>query len=234
MNVKTSKSHPRPGLPVVNLLSPASFDLIAARKLRRRFAAGAVVLVALIAGLWAVQNLRVGETEKVVAVERAETTRLNSETKMLLPVKAFVAGVAAQKETVQTTMSREIFFSEVVDGIQRATPDGASVESLGVTLAEAPAAGGTAAVAEVSPCPGPDPFQTRTVVGCVTLAGTAANRAEVGQFVIALGKMDLFVEPFISTTTAADSTVSFSGSVGLSQAVFSKRYGKPLETGAGE
>jgi len=35
------------------------------------------------------------------------------------------------------------------------------------------------------------------------------------------------VEPFISTTSAADSTVTFSGSVGLSNAAFSKRYGKP-------
>ena len=80
----------------------------------------------------------------------------------------------------------------------------------------------------VSPCPGPDPFNTKPVIGCMTLSGTAASRAEVGDLVIALGASDLFVEPFISTTTSGGRpTVTFSGSVGLSQTAYSNRYAKP-------
>lgn len=227
------QSHPRPGLPMVNLLSPAAFEMIAAGRLRRRFVFAGLSLVVLVAALWGVQHLRVGETEKLVVVERAETTRLNAETTQLLPVKAFVAGVAAQQQTVQTTMEREIYFSEILADIRSSTPAGANLDSLAITLAAAPVAvaAGAAPVPVVSPCPGPDPFNTLTVVGCVTLSGTATSRAVVGDLVLALDQAKLFVEPFINTTTAGDGAVSFSGSVGLSQAVFSKRYGNPVPTG---
>jgi hypothetical protein len=47
----------------------------------------------------------------------------------------------------------------------------------------------------------------------------------VGDLVIGLGDSELFVEPFITATTSADETgVTFTGSVGLSQKVFSHRY----------
>jgi hypothetical protein len=43
--------------------------------------------------------------------------------------------------------------------------------------------------------------------------------------VINLGAEELFVEPFISTTTSGDADeVTFSGSVGLSDKVYSRRY----------
>ena len=157
------KGHPKPGLPGVNLLSPATFDLLAVRRLRLRFLAGAVALVVLTAGLWTVQHLRISETRKLVAVEQAETARLNSETRVLLPVKAYVAGVAAQQATVKATMSREIYFSRVLDGIRRATPVGASLDNLAVTLAVPdPAAAGADARrrgADGLALPGPGPVQ---------------------------------------------------------------------------
>jgi hypothetical protein len=43
--------------------------------------------------------------------------------------------------------------------------------------------------------------------------------------VINLGNEELFVEPFISTTTTGEGNeVTFSGSVGLSDKVYSRRY----------
>ena len=226
MKMRREAAHPRPALPLVNLLSPASLDLIAVRRLRRRFLWGGLAVAMLVAGLWATQHLRVGEAEKVVAIEQAETARLNSESRALIPVRAYVAGVEAQKATVQSAMEREIYVSEVLDGIRDSSPAGATLDVLSVTLAPAPVTQeGTEPVDAVTPCPGPDPFNTKTVVACVTLSGTAVNRADVGRFVIALGAVDIFVEPFISTTTTADSEgVSFSGSVGLSDEIFTGRY----------
>lgn len=236
-------------LPSVNLLSPSALERLATRRLRRRFVAAAATLVVLVAAGWGVQHLRVGEAEQLLTVEQAETARLTEETRALLPVRTFVTGVQQQVSTVSDTMAREIYFSEVLDGLEDAAPSRVRLDSVTVTLApppapQAPAAESTDADAgatsdsgeaatpapsttapEVSPCPGPDPFQTRTVVGCVTLSGTAGSRADVGDLVIQLGDDPLFVEPFISTTTTADEAgVTFSGSVGLSKRVFSKRY----------
>ena len=216
-----------PGLPIVNLLSASEFERMAARRLRRRFVVGGLALVVLVGGGWAFQHVRVTETRKLVAVEQAETNRLNAQTQVLAPVRAFVNGVAVQETTVQTAMVGEVYFSEVLDGIRDATPPGANLATVAVTLAaptDPAATGGT-----VSACPGPDPFNTRPVVGCVMLSGTAASRAEVGEMVVQLGHSSLFVEPFIATTTTADTDeVSFSGSVGLSEKVYSKRYGDPV------
>ncbi len=212
-------------LPSVNLLSESAFERLAARGLRQRFVAGGVVMVLLVAGAWVFQHLRVEETRKLVAVEQAETTRLTGQTQVLAPVRTFVNGVAVQQRTVETAMADEVYVSEVLDGVRDATPSGAQLTTVAVTITATTGVGGAAVADATSACPGPDPFNTRTVVGCVTLSGTAGSRAEVGDMVVALGASHLFVEPFISTTTTDDGeAVTFSGSVGLSEKVYSRRY----------
>jgi hypothetical protein len=229
MSGRRGGSHPRPGLPKVNLLSQSDLDRIAVRRLRTRFVAGGVGLALLVGAGWFVQHQRVNDAEKLVTVEQAQTDRLSSRAKELTAIKTFVAGVDGQKQTVAATMAQEIYFSRVLSGIRGASPIGTTLQSITVTLA--PDAAGAAATTtgaadDASVCPGPDPFRTEPVVGCVTLSGTAVSRAEVGELVTRLGGMGLFVEPFVSTTTTGDAqAVTFSGSVGLSDKVYSHRYG---------
>ncbi|WP_028639102.1 hypothetical protein [Nocardioides sp. URHA0032] len=213
-----------PTMPSVNLLSQSEFDRMAARRLRHRFVAGAAVLLALVGVATGAQHARTQEAQKLVAVEQSETSRLTAQTQVLAPVRAYVNGVSVQERTVGEAMANEVYFSQVLGGVRDATPPGAQLATLAVTLAPPTDASGTTATTE-NPCPGPDPFNTRVVVGCVQISGTAGSRAEVGDMVIALGDSGLFVEPFISTTTTGDSDqVTFSGSVGLSEKVYSGRY----------
>lgn len=241
-----------PALPSVNLLSPWAFERLAVRRLRIRFVAGGVALVLLAAALWGFQAMRVADAESLLTIEHAETARLAEKTKELQPVKTYLAGVEQQKATVSGAMGTEIYFSKVLAAMRDAAPPGVVLDSIVVTLAPAPTTpvaaapspdsgqesgeeDGAPAPAPTAPatpslCPGPDPFQTRRVVACIELSGSAGSRAEVGAFVVALGADDSFVEPFISTTTTADAArVTFSGSVGLSEKVFSGRYAE-LET----
>jgi hypothetical protein len=204
---------------------------------------GAALLALLIGAGWAVQELRIRQAEQVLTVEQAETARLTAEANELAPVRVYVATVEGQKATVSQTMANEVLTSRVLAALRTATPAGATVESVAVTVSppppppappapapdgstdgEAPPPAPVAPPVE-SPCPGPDPFNTRTVVGCVTLSGTADSRATVGSLVIRLGGERLFVEPFINTTTTAEGDeVSFTGSVGLSEKAVSGRY----------
>jgi hypothetical protein len=223
-------------LPVVNLLPDSAFARMAASRLRRRFVAGGLALALLVGGAWAYQHVRVAEAEKLVAVEQAETARLTARTQKLQPVRVFVNGVALQELTVKLAMADEVHLSAVLDGVQDATPLGAELTTVAITVTGRPvpvdAAAAAPATTASSACPGPDPFNTRVVVGCVTLAGTAASRADVGEMVIRLGDAGLFVEPFISTTTTGETDeVTFSGSVGLSEKVFSGRYVAPAPAG---
>lgn len=214
-------------LPVVNLLPESAFERMAARRLRRGFVAAGVVLLLLVGGAWAFQHVRVAEADKLVAIEAAKTSRLTAQTEKLQPVRVYVDGVAVQALTVQAAMADDVYLSEVLEGIQDATPAGAELATVAITVTGRPVPADPAAPVTdpASACPGPDPFNTRVVVGCVTLSGTAASRAEVGEMVVSLGNAGLFVEPFISTTTTGETDeVSFSGSVGLSEKVFSGRY----------
>ena len=218
-------------LPSVNILSPWVFEAIATRRLRRRFVLAGCALSLLIAAGWVVQELRVNQAEGILTVEQVEGARLSSQTQALAPVRVYVATVEQQKLTVQTAMATEVYFSRVLEGLRATTPDGVVAEAVAVTVAPpAPvvdpgAAAAAPTVGATSACPGPDPFHTLPVVGCIALSGSADTRGVVGEFVINLGGSDLFVEPFISTTTASDGdSVMFTGSVGLSQKVFSERY----------
>jgi Tfp pilus assembly protein PilN len=225
-------------VPAVNLLSPWVFESLSARRLQERFAAAAVVLLVLIGAGWAVQHLRTGHAERLLAEQQATTTRLAGQTSELSPVRAYVAGVVQQKAVAQKAMKNEVYLSRAMAALARATPHGASVQSISVKVAPSPVAGqpassttgSTAGAADAgadaaSTCPGPDPFHTRTLVGCVTLSGSAQSRSSVGRLVLNLGRDPLFVEPFISTTTTAEGDgVAFTGSVGLSTRTFSHRY----------
>lgn len=235
---RPTRTVPHSPVPAVNLLSPWVFEAIATRRLRQRFLAGAAVLALLIGAGWGVQHLRIGQAQQVLTVEQAETTRLTAETNELAPVRTYVATVGQQKGVVQQAMANEVYLSRVLTGLKNATPGTASVETVTITLSPPPAAGDPAAAVQVaSPCPGPDPFNTLVVIGCVTLSGSADSRASVGDFVVQLGNDRLFVEPFISATTTAEGTdVVFTGSVGLSEKAFSRRYAEIdqlLQTEAG-
>ncbi|MDF1603488.1 hypothetical protein [Nocardioides sp. YIM 152315] len=236
-----TRSPAPPTLPSVNLLSEPAFARLAARRLRRWFVAGGLAVLLVVGLAWGAQHLRVRDAEDALAVERAETDRLTVQTQRLAPVRTFVNGIAAQQAMAALAMAGDVHLSEVLEGIRDAAPDGAELTTIAVTVAPPvatdPAGEGTApnpaADASVNACPGPDPFATHPVIGCVLLSGTAPSRADVGELVIALGESRRFVEPFISTTTTADSSeVTFSGSVGLSDRVYSRRYADPTKGGS--
>jgi Tfp pilus assembly protein PilN len=166
------------------------------------------------------------QAEKLLTVERAETSRLTADAKELAPVSVYVAEVAKQKTVVKKAMANEALMSRVLDDLRAATPTGVRIETANATIAGAqPAAkaGQTSTTANV--CPAPNPFVRQVSVGCITLTGTATSRAVVGQFVIKLGAGGVFVAPYVTTTSTADGKrVTFSGSVSVSKGVYSNRY----------
>jgi Tfp pilus assembly protein PilN len=217
--------------PSVNLLSPWVFEVIAARQLRLRFMAAAAVLALLVGLGWAVQRVRIDRVEQSLAVEQAQTGRLSTHTSELAAVRTFVSSVNSQKLLARRAMRKEVFASRLMEGLKRAIPTGARVDTITITLAadtdaEA-AAPSTQADVPSATCPGPDPYSTRAVAGCITLTGSADSRASVGDFVVNLGDDQLFVEPFISTTTTAEGDeLTFTGSVGISRKAYSRRYAR--------
>lgn len=235
----------RPAEASVNLLSPWVFEDLRVHQLRRRFLLAAIVLVAVIALVWAGLRFNLHRANDELRGEDAVTTGLTNQISELTPVRTYVDSVTRRVVTVHGATYDDVAFSRVLAALSAATPADADVESISVTLAST-ASDGTAPAPDAaadparglvgSTCPGPDPFGTKVVVGCMTIQGTADSRDAVSKLVIALGADGVFVEPFIDTTTTSDATqVTFSGSVGLSPKVFSGRYdslGDELTKGA--
>lgn len=232
MSRKTST----PTVAAVNLLSPWVFDAQRLRRLRRRIVVCAVALVVLLGLGWTALRLDLRRVDAELRGEQATTEGLTSQLAELRPVKTYVDQVQHRLKTVHGATYDDVAFSRVLVGLREATPAEAQISSVSVDLAAADAsASGSAAATGTdldparglrgSTCPGPDPFGTRVVVGCVTIEGSAPDRETVGRLVIALGSSKLFVEPFIDTTTTVDGTgVTFAGTVGLSPVAFSGRY----------
>lgn len=223
--------------PALNLLSPWVLEELRVRRLRQRFAVGAVALVLALAGAWTFQRLELEHVRADLRGEDAVSEGLSDRIDDLAEVRTYVQGVQRRAVTVQGAMLTEVQFSSVLDALARATPDGARIESVQVVLPTGAADPGAAEPGAEEPasaearglagavCPGPDPFATAVVIGCLDLSGTATDRAQVSRLVVALGRDRLFVEPFVSTTTTSDgSGVAFTGSVALSPAAFSGRY----------
>lgn len=90
-----------------------------------------------------------------------------------------------------------------------------------------PGTGGGAAAAGVA-CARPDPFRPASIIGCVTISGTAPNREGVGTFIDNLKAAKIYADPFVTTTTVsgADGSkqIQFAGTVGLTGTLVSGRY----------
>ena len=137
-------------------------------------------------------------------------------------MRVFVNGVAIQEMTVQTDGRTRSTSPRCSRASGTRPPLGAELTTVAITVTgrPTPVDPTTPAVPALATASArPDPFNTRVVVGCVTLAGTAASRADVGEMVIRLGDAGLFVEPFISTTTTDETE-------GVVQ-----RFGRPVREG---
>lgn len=230
------------GTPSVDLLSSWVREERRVRALRVRFGYATLVLVLLVGMGWAGQQMRLAGVRQQLAAERAAGDQLGQRIAALDPVQGYVAAVRLRADRVRSTMYAEVSTARVLTALRDALPAGARLDSVTLELpgpgAAAPTDGtpaGAAGADAADPdgpgrgvsatCPGPDPFRTLTMVGCVALVGSAPDRRTVAALVQALARDGLFVEPFVSTTTVSeDEPVTFTGSVGLTPKAFTRRY----------
>lgn len=231
-------------VPAVNLLSPWVLEEIKVRELRGRFIYAAVIVLAVVAMVWSYERIELRSAQSELEATQTRTAVLERDIDRLAPVRSYVEGVNAQAADVQQIMRAEVSFAQALEAMRRATPAGITLDSVSVSLLSggAVAEGAetvTDAAAELvvtdpddptrglsgAGCPGPDPFATTVSIGCLTISGTALDRESVGRLVTGLAAKDAFDEPFIATTTTEEEkTVTFSGTVGITPAVFTGRY----------
>ena len=216
------------GAASVNLLSPWVVEENKVRLLRRRFVVMAVGLVAIIALVWVGLHLEIRNSESSLRDDEAASARLRTQITQMGPVRSYDAAVTQRATLVADKMASDVTFSRALEALEASLPEGVQIQSLTGTMI--PADDGTTPLDEsAASCPGPDPFQTNTIVGCLELSGLAPSREAVSQLVQILDDSLLFVEPFVSTTTTDDEdVVKFDGSIGLDERLISARYPAPV------
>ncbi len=217
----------------VNLLSGWVLDDLRVRQLRQRFVYGALTLVLVIGLAWALTSMMLSNSREELRGDDAVAEGLSSQIASLSEVRSYVSSVDLRALAVGGTMAGQVDFNAVLIELRENVPGDTKIETLQVTLPPpTPEAGAAPAGDEVDPCPGPDPFGITETAGCLQLSGTAANRESVSRLVLNLSRSNLFVEPFITTTTTNDSSrVTFQGSVGLTPQTYSDRFTALLDEG---
>lgn len=205
------------------------------RHVRRRLAAALVASVLLVGAGWGVQQMRLADVRGDLDAEELVGQDLTATIDELRPVELYVAGVAARQREVGTALTTDVAFDRVLAALDRALPAGGSLQDVSVTLptpgtAAAPGAVPAAPLPPenrgvVADCPQSDPFGALAVVGCATVTGTVPDRQALAALLRALDDAELLAEPFVTTSTAEEGgPVTFTGSVGLTAAVFSGRF----------
>ncbi|GAA5144221.1 hypothetical protein GCM10023340_11580 [Nocardioides marinquilinus] len=231
-----------PAAASVNLLSPWVLEELHVRRLRARFALGAVALLLVIAGTLVAARMSLASAEQALADDQAVGRGLSAQIGELAPVRTYVADVGVRSTKVVETMAGQAATAKITAALDEALPEGARYTSLTITLPPPETLlPPDANTPEAAVCPGPDPFGSVELVGCVELTGTARNRADVSALVQALAERGLFIEPFMRATTSEETPtltvgdggedaaagpggVTFEGSVGLTSKALSGRY----------
>jgi len=212
-----------PTMPDVNLLPPRVFAAGEAAKARHRLALAGGALVLVIAGVYLAQTAQIMVANRALDRETAKSAALERQVRNLTPVKVFYAGVSAQKATVQKTMAQELYFSLVASELSASRAPGVSIDTLTVATSADPSAG----AATASTCPAANPFAPAKIVSCVQFTGAAPRRENVAAFLVNLHKNPKFANIYIPVTDSGDAKpVTFTGSVGVTEAFYTGRYAK--------
>ena len=234
----------RQGPPRIDLLPRELVEQRLVRRQRGGIGAGFLVLLALL-GLWYVLESRtLGTAQDQADQERAVATGLRAQRAQLQPLADLEAQIAAAEQLKASVYKREIRFSGVMRDISAIVPEDVWLTSMavavngpagtssttgtGTSTAAATQAGGAApAVTPGSPGAG-------SPVATITFAGAGLEHVDVGGFLRALargpkkGGQQVYLNPYFTTSQKTDEggqdTVTFSATVDLSSAAYSRRF----------
>lgn len=130
----TRISTPGPRLASVNLLSPATLESLAVRRVRRRLLAAGLVGALVVGGGWLVEGAKLHSAQHRLASEQAQTAPLQAQLTALEPVARFFAQLDARKQAASKAMAAEVLFSKALTDLNSRTPQGLAINNMSVTL----------------------------------------------------------------------------------------------------
>jgi hypothetical protein len=236
--------------PRVNLLPLVVRERRLVRRQRAGMGAAAAVLLAVL-GLWlAVESRALTDARQDADRERQVATDLRARRTQLQPIADLDGQIAAAQRLRADVYAREIRFSVIMRDLSAIVPDDVWLTQMSATFRDAASSPGGAATAPASTSTGgqspaaatPGSPGAGSPVASLTFAGAGLGHVDVGRFVQTLASgptkdgQRVYINPYFTVSrkgqSAGTATVTFSASVDLSQAAFSRRFQTDPQTGA--
>lgn len=139
------------------------------------------------------------------------------EVKKLSKVAAIYDGLDSRRKSVADVMGRDIAYDKILKAIASSLPAGADIAGLTMSV-------GTA-------CPGPNPFEVTSALGCIQFNGTTRSNAASGRFIDSLNTdhSGLLTGAYASSIADSDGTSSFTATVNFTPKAYTYKYTKAAE-----
>jgi hypothetical protein len=233
----------RQGSPQIDLLPRELVEQRLVRRQRGGIGAGFLVLLAVL-GIWYVlETQQKSDAQAAADQERATATGLRAQRAQLQPLADLEAQIAAAEQLRASVYRNEIRFSGVMRDISAIVPEDVWLTSMAVAFNSAAgtsATTATTATAATTQAGGAAPAVTPgspgagSPVATITFAGAGLEHVDVGGFLRALargpkkGGQQVYLNPYFTTSQktseGGQDTVTFSATVDLSSAAYSRRF----------
>lgn len=224
------------GYPNINLVSPSIIEAQGARRLRRKFVYGLLLLFVLIAAGWFIANqMNSGRASDLTAA----SSTLNAKSHELGKLKSITSigtTVNSNQKDIAKQLQTEAYTSRVIYQFLHTIPKGVSLDSYTMqmlTLTDLTAQPGAGSVNPNNPCSSaPNPFESHRMIGCIRFQGTAATydlALRLNNYI----KGTYLAQTYIGDVTAAQGGWTFTGSTAIRPDALSGRYndGEALKQG---
>lgn len=204
----------------VNLLPPELAEKIRERRLIAASAAGVLVFVLVLGGLYSLETSALSRTKAERDAELAQIEVLESRLAELEPYRELAAQLDARNEVLAAAMATEISWATVFNNLSLTFPTDSSLVAL------------TANAMPADPEPGEIDFGQ--AIGDVSFEGYSVDRYAPGVegMLVQFDKVDTFTNIYLSVASREDrgttEVTGFEGNAMLNQGAYTNRYDEGL------
>ena len=208
-----------PSLPTVNALPLKIREGYQEKALIKKFAAGAVALAVLFAGMYGFSLYNQAQHKSEIDQLSVTSATLNKSITVLQPYDSYKVNVGGKITTLSSYLSKDVDAAKIVKILFNAA-DANGITFTTVSLSITGDDG-------KSSCPSTDPFNAIPTIGCISIAGNQPDSASVNNFFNQIGSTQGFVNVFVAGSnysTTGDAKNTFTGSVAFTSALHSNKF----------
>lgn len=210
-----------PTLPAVNVIPLTTLEVYKNKDITKKFIRAGIITASVIVLILGYTNIGELAHQSNLTQLEAEGDKLRQDINTVTPYKTYKTEVETKIKTISTIMTTDIDVQKIVDFVfSTAAANSIVIDSLDIKIL---AKGG-------GDCIVTNPFQTSSVLGCVSVSGTQPNAESVNAFFSTIASTKGYTDDFINSTQYSEDPTSnnFSGSFSFTAELYSNKYNNML------